>query len=134
MKRSVIIALALSLVGIAVLFSGLTGMATVDLSKSYCDSGNDCEAACCMFYKSDYGVCDNPSNCDSIKLLSMEQAKSISSAKNEKLAISSRLPKFITSKIELKGVQVSIWASVIAASLLFLISLFILMIGNRRGI
>lgn len=133
MKRSVIIALTLSLVGITVLFSGLTGMATVDLSKAYCDSDNDCEAACCMFYNSNYGVCDNPSNCDSIKLLSMEQTKSISTATEEKLD-SSRLPKYITSKMEFRGMKTNIWASIVVASLLLLIALFILMIGNRRGI
>src|SRR3989338_2611871 len=132
MKRSVIIALTLSLAGIAVLFAGLTGMVTVDSGNTYCNSDSDCPVACCKFYNSDNGVCDNPSNCDSIKLLSMEQTKSISSTAEERL--NSKLPDSITSKIQFENTKVSIWASIIAASLLFLLSMFILMIGNRRGI
>ena len=125
MKRSVIISVTLALVGLAVLIFGLTGMATVDLGKSYCGSDDDCSEACCLFYNSDNGVCDKFSNCNSIKLLSMEQTKAISSGE--------KLPRFITSNIQVRG-KTSIVSSIVATGILFLISLFILMVGNRRGI
>ena len=133
MKRSVIISVTLSLVGLAVLMSGLTGMSTVDLGKSYCNAEKDCPETCCLFYNSNNGVCDKPSNCNSIKLLSMEQTKRISSSVGQELSPSSKLPKFITSNIQVKG-KTSIVSSIVASGILFLISLFILMIGNRRGI
>lgn len=131
MKRSVVISLALAFVAIAVLANGLTGMATIDLNKRYCDSDSDCSNKCCFFYNSNSGICDEASSCNSIKLLSMEQSSGISLASNPKLE--SRLPNLITSNLQFGG-SVSIWSSIVAAALLLVISLFILMVGNRRGI
>lgn len=131
MKRSVVISLALAFVAIAVLANGLTGMATIDLNKQYCDSDSDCSNKCCLFYNSNSGVCDKASSCNSIKLLSMEQSSGISLASNPKLE--SRLPNLITSNLQFGG-RVNIWSSIVAAALLLVISLFILMAGNRRGI
>lgn len=129
MKLSIVLSLALALIAVSVLAVGLTGMSTVDLGRDYCDSGNDCMETCCLFYNSNYGVCDRESNCNSIKLLSMEQG--ITTAKNPDLP--NQMPAFISSNLTFKN-KVSFLNSAIASGLLFIISLFVLVIGNRRGI
>ena len=133
MKKSVVIAVSLAVVSLLVLISGLTGMATVNLGQPYCDSDDDCPVVCCKLYNQDNGVCDKPSNCNSIKLLSMEQTKSISSATLPRIEPSSNLHNFLSSKIQFQG-NVSIVSSIFASLILLILSLFILIIGNRRGI
>lgn len=133
MRISVVISLTLALIALAVFGSGLNGMSTIELGKNYCDSKDDCSDSCCFYYNSNHGICDKQSNCDSIKLLSLEQAKSISTATNPMLVLSSRLPKFLSSNMQFEG-KVSLKNSIIASALLLILALFVLMVGNKRGV
>ncbi len=63
-------------------------------------------------------------------LLSMEQSGTASA---QSPSLPEKVPRFISSNLGFGG-KVSFLNSAIASGLLFVISLFVLMIGNRRGI
>lgn len=128
--RMIVLGLTLLLFfGIFLMGRGITGMYLIDFEQQGCSSDEDCltEETCCYFYKEDYGVCDQESNCKSIELITKEEKEKISSSlgledykftEEDKL----RATKQVSSHIE-KPLTKNNYASIIVGALLLILGI-----------
>lgn len=71
--------------GVFLIGKEFTGMYSLELEQSYCNSDEDCMAgqACCLFYKENTGICDKEDNCIAIQQITKEEKEKLSADAEE---------------------------------------------------